>query len=105
MGGGEIIYLSLHCQHQNDSYIRMGSDESHFKVSLIMRDKVTGQCTQTTTSEEKTTQIRLKHCFTSTKTVGLLGGGGGGQQGAYCWIKSKNKIVVGCALYCGLRLY
>ena len=28
-GGGkrEIIYLSLHCHHQNDSCIKMGSDE------------------------------------------------------------------------------
>ena len=25
----EIIYLSLHCHHQNDSCIKMGSDESH----------------------------------------------------------------------------
>ena len=32
---GEIIYLSLHCHHQNDSCIKMGSDESHFNVSLI----------------------------------------------------------------------
>ena len=28
-GGGEYIYLSLHCHHQNDSCIKMGSDESH----------------------------------------------------------------------------
>ena len=26
----EIIYLSLHCHHQNDSCIKMGSGESHF---------------------------------------------------------------------------
>ena len=32
---GEIIYLSLHCHHQNDSCIKMGSDESHFNVSLV----------------------------------------------------------------------
>ena len=44
-----IIYLSLHCHHQNDSCIKKGSDESHFNVSLIVRDKVTGQCPQTTT--------------------------------------------------------
>ena len=31
-GGGYIIYLSLHCHHQNDFYIQMGSDESHFNV-------------------------------------------------------------------------
>ena len=35
-GGGkrEIIYLSLYCHHQNDSCIKMGSDESHFNVSV-----------------------------------------------------------------------
>ena len=33
-GEGEIIYLSLHCHHQNDFCIKMGSDESHFKVSV-----------------------------------------------------------------------
>ena len=41
-GGGEkVIYLSLHCHHQNDSCIKMGSDENHFNVSLTVRDKVT----------------------------------------------------------------
>ena len=40
----EIIYLSLHCHRQNDSCIKMGSDESRFNVSLIVRDKVTRQC-------------------------------------------------------------
>ena len=34
-GGGvlEILYLSLHCHHQNDLCIKVGSDESHFNVS------------------------------------------------------------------------
>ena len=32
-GKREIIYLLLHCHHQNDSCINMGSDESHFNVS------------------------------------------------------------------------
>ena len=44
-GGGtgewKIIYLSLHCHPQNNSCIKMGSDESHFNVSLIVRDKGT----------------------------------------------------------------
>ena len=31
-GEREIIYLSLHGHHQNDSCIKMGSDESHFNV-------------------------------------------------------------------------
>ena len=34
----EIIYLSLHCHHQNDLCIKVGSDESHFNVSLTVRD-------------------------------------------------------------------
>ena len=44
MGGGgkgvwrwvkrDIIYISLHYHHQNDSCIEMGSDESHFNVSV-----------------------------------------------------------------------
>ena len=33
VGEREIIYLSLHCHHQNDTCIKMGSDESHFDVS------------------------------------------------------------------------
>ena len=32
-GKREIIYLSLHCHHQNDFFIKDGSDESHFNVS------------------------------------------------------------------------
>ena len=44
------MYLSLHCHHQNDSCIKMGSDKSHFNVPLIIvMDTVTGQYPQTTT--------------------------------------------------------
>ena len=62
VGKREIMYLSLHCHHQNDSCIKMSSDGSHFNVSLIARDKVTRQCPQTTTFEEKgePKQIRTK---------------------------------------------
>ena len=35
MGERELIYLSLHCHHQNDSCIKMGSDESNFNVSVV----------------------------------------------------------------------
>ena len=45
----EIIYLPLHCHHQDDFCIQIGSDESHCNVSLIVRDKVTRQYPQTTT--------------------------------------------------------
>ena len=43
----EIIYLLLHCQHQNDSCIKLGSDESHFNPPLYVRDKVARQCMST----------------------------------------------------------
>ena len=33
-GERAIIYLLLHCHHQNDSCIKMGSDEGHFNVSV-----------------------------------------------------------------------
>ena len=43
-GKREIIHLSLHCHHQNDSCNKTGSDaESHFNVSLIVRDNVTNK--------------------------------------------------------------
>ena len=46
------IYLSLTVTTKM-TCIKMGSDESRFNVSLIVRDKITRQCPQTTTSEEK----------------------------------------------------
>ena len=52
-GKREINYLSLHCHHQNDTYIKMGTDKSLFNVSLILRNKVTRHCPHTTTFEEK----------------------------------------------------
>ena len=58
-GKREIIYLSLHCHDKNDSCIRRGSDESHFNISVV-RDKVTRQCPQTTTSEEKGEPKRIR---------------------------------------------
>ena len=61
VGGGEgDLYLSLHCHHQNDFCIKVGSDESNFNVSLIVRDKVTRQCPQTATYEEKGEPNRIR---------------------------------------------
>ena len=40
-------YTYRYTHYQNYSCIKMGSDESHFKVSLIVRDKITRQCPQT----------------------------------------------------------
>ena len=31
--GDYKLYLPLHCHHQNDFCIKVGSDESHFNVS------------------------------------------------------------------------
>ena len=58
--GDYKIYLSLHCHHQNDSCIKMGSDVSHFNVSLTVRDNVTRQRPQTTTFEEKGEPKRIR---------------------------------------------
>ena len=69
----EIVYLSLHCHHQNDSCIKMRSDESHFNVLLIVvRDKVTKQCPQTTTFEEKGEPKRIRTEVLPLTTLGLF---------------------------------
>ena len=57
---GGYIYIPLYYHHQNDFCIKVGSDESHFNVSLIMRDKVTGQCPHTTVFEEKGEPKRIR---------------------------------------------
>ena len=31
---GDDTPIAIHCHHQNDSCIKMGSDESHFNVSV-----------------------------------------------------------------------
>ena len=74
-GEREIMYLLLHCHHQNDFCIKMGSDESHFNVSLIVRDKAKRQCPQTTTFEEKGEPKRIRTevpLLTSPNEEGLL---------------------------------
>ena len=50
--------------HQTDSCINLGSDESHFNVSIILRNKVT--------------RLRriLSWYFTSTETIWLIREGG-----------------------------
>ena len=52
-GRGRLLYLSLHCHHQNDSCIKMGGDENLFNVSLTVKDRVTRQCPQATILEVK----------------------------------------------------
>ena len=55
----EIIPIAT-CHYQNVSCSKVGSDESHFNVSLTVRDKVTRQCPQTTTFEEKGEPKRIQ---------------------------------------------
>ena len=58
---GDCIPIAINCHRQNDCCIKMGSNyESHFNVSSIVRDKVTRQCPQTTTSEEKGEPKRIR---------------------------------------------
>ena len=52
----EIIYLSLHCHHQNDSCIKMGSDESHFNVSV----ESDGQSHKTSVHKPQLTFLKRK---------------------------------------------
>ena len=59
-GKREIIYLSLHCHHQNGSCTKVGSEESHFNISLIVRDNVIRQCPHATTFEEKGEPKRVR---------------------------------------------
>ena len=59
-GGGRRKIPVATVTNQNDSCIKMGSDESHFTVSIIVRDKVTRQCPQTTTFGEKGEPKRIR---------------------------------------------
>ena len=51
-GKRESIYTYRYIVTTRMTCIKMGSDESHFNVSLIVRDKVTRPYPQTTTFEE-----------------------------------------------------
>ena len=70
---GDYMPIAIHCHHQNDSCINVGSDESHFNVSLIVRDNVTRRSPQTTTFEEKGEPKRIR---TEDPLLTSLGRGG-----------------------------
>ena len=53
VGGRGRLYTFRYTVATRMTCIKMGSDESYFNVSLIVRDKVTRQCPQTTTFENK----------------------------------------------------
>ena len=58
--GGDYIPIT-HCHHQNVSCTKISSDENHYCVLLIVRDKVIRQHPQTTNLlERRESQSRLK---------------------------------------------
>ena len=59
-GGRGILYTYCYTLTTSMTCIKMGSDESHFNVSLIVRDKVTRRCPQTTIFEEKEESKRYR---------------------------------------------
>ena len=50
-GGGGVKTETLNC-YQDDSCIKICSDESHFNAVVIVRDKARRQCPQTTICEK-----------------------------------------------------
>ena len=52
-GGRGRVYTYRYTVTARMTCIKMGSNESHFNVSSVVRDKVTRPCPQTTTFEEK----------------------------------------------------
>ena len=53
LGSPSLISLMVSVDVKQHSCPKIGGDESHFNVSLTVRNKVTRQCSQTTTVEEK----------------------------------------------------
>ena len=51
--GGRLYIYRYTVTTRINSCIKMGSDENHINVSLVVRDKVTKQCPQTTIFKEK----------------------------------------------------
>ena len=62
----------------------MGSDESHFNVSLTVRDKVTGQCPQATVFEEKGEPKRMIRTEVLPPLTSLTPGVTEGDSGLCC---------------------
>ena len=55
------MYLLLHCHRQNDSCIKVGSDDRHFNLSLTVRDKVTRLSTDHNFWKEREAKVELNH--------------------------------------------
>ena len=59
-GKREQDYIPIAALHQNNSCVKMGGDESHFNISLIVKNKVTRQGPQTATYEGKGEPKRIR---------------------------------------------
>ena len=61
-GGGLYTYIPVATTitTRTTPCIKMGRDESRIHISLIVRDKVTKQCPQTTTFEDIGEQKRIR---------------------------------------------
>ena len=60
VGGRGRLYTYRYTVTTRMTCIKVGSNESHFNVSIIVRDKVTRQCPQTTTFEGKGEPKRIR---------------------------------------------
>ena len=83
-GGRGRLYTYYHTVTTRMTSV--GSNDSHFNVSLIVTDKVTRQCPQTTTFEEKgeLTEVLLLTSLTNTLLLGQTG---------YRWSTIKLSLV------------
>ena len=59
-GGRGRLYTYRYTVTTRMTCIKIGSDENHFNVSLILRDKVTRQCPRTTAFEKKGEPKRIR---------------------------------------------
>ena len=80
-GGRERVYTYRYTVTTRMTCIKMGSDESHFNVSLIVRDKVTRQCPQTTTFLKRKGAEAVSNRGPSTYQPTALALGQTGSQG------------------------
>ena len=73
----------------------MGSDESHFNIAWILRGKVTRQCPQTTTVEERGD---LKQGIEPMSSAYQPDASLPGQAGSRNWLKACSEPVKGGGL-------
>ena len=79
----------LHCHRQNDSCTKTGNDERQFNVSFIVSVKATGQCSQTTASEDRGEPKRNRTYVLLLQQPNALPLGQAGslpsREHLYCW--------------------